>query len=57
VRRLGKEQHSRLLGREYSFSHNYPKLLQQAGFEILAAVFESPNWKIKDVGYKKAASL
>lgn len=29
------EQHSRLLGSEFSFSHNYPRLLEQADFEVI----------------------
>lgn len=32
---LDGELHSRMHGTEFSFSHNYPSLLEQAGFEII----------------------
>ncbi len=32
---LQTEQHSRLHGNEFSFSHNYPSLLKQANFNVL----------------------
>jgi len=32
---LEKEVESRTYGREFSFSHNYPKLLERAGFQVL----------------------
>lgn len=35
---LDAEQHSRLHGNEFSFSHNYPSLLSQANFNVLFTV-------------------
>jgi SAM-dependent methyltransferase len=32
---LTRQTDSRVLGREFSYSHNYPRLLKDAGFEIL----------------------